>query len=152
MTSTRNRDAESRILETLRTHDQRESAILASYRRLVAESLDEGIRYLGNLLIEDEERHHQMVSEMANRIESWIEGTPVEHSTPALSPRVDPGLLEETRRMLDCEHQDAKELRLLQKELRYTPATSLLPLLVELMLQDTAKHIEILRFIRTYTG
>jgi hypothetical protein len=152
MTDARNLEAEARILDTLRAHDQREGAILESYRRLVGESLDEGIQYLGKLLIEDEERHHQIVNEMANRVESWMKNTAIEDSTPALSPRVDPGLLEETRRLLDCEHQDAKELRHLQKELRYTPATSLLPLLVELMLQDTAKHIEILRFIRTYTG
>jgi hypothetical protein len=143
---------DARVLETLRTHDLRESSILASYRRMVEESPDEGIRYLGRLIIEDEERHHLVINEMANRIESSIEGRSIEPSTPALSPRVDRGLLEETRRLIALERQDAKELRLLQKELRYAPATSLLPLLVKLMLHDTQRHIEILRFIRTYTG
>jgi hypothetical protein len=40
----------------------------------------------------------------------------------------------------------------LQWELRDGPPASLLPLLVKLTLDDTAKHIEILRFIRAYTG
>ena len=141
-----------RALETLRAHDERESAILASYSHLVAESSDEGVRYLGALIIEDEERHHQMINEMVNRIDSSIHGVSVEPSTPSLSPRVDRVLLDETRRLITLERQDAKELRLLQKELRSVPATSLLPLLVKLMLHDTARHIEILRFIRAYTG
>jgi rubrerythrin len=145
-------ESDARVLETLRTHDARESAILASYRRLVDESSNEGVRYLGRLIIEDEERHHELISEMANRIDSWIQGRSVEPSTPVLSPRVDRELLEETRRLIALERQDAKELRLLQKELRYAPATSLLPFLVKLMLQDTARHIEMLGFIRAYAG
>ncbi len=102
--------------------------------------------------MDDEERHHEVIREMANRIESWMQGATIEPGIPSLSPRVDPDLLEETRRLIALERQDAKELRLLQKELRYAPPTSLLPLLVKLMLHDTARHIEILRFIRTYTG
>ncbi len=133
-------------------HDEREQDILASYRRLVDESPDEGIRYLGRLIIEDEERHHQILDEMVNRIESWLHDMSLEPATPALSPRVDSMLLEQTRRLIALERQDAKELRLLQRELRDAPRTSLLPLLVKLMLDDTARHVEILRFIRAYTG
>jgi hypothetical protein len=103
-------------------------------------------------MIEDEERHHQLIEEMANRVESWLVEVEIEPETPALSPRADPALLDETRRLLALERQDARELRLLRRELRDTPTTSLLRFLAELMLRDTAKHIEILRFIRTYTG
>jgi hypothetical protein len=139
-------------LTTLRTHGEREDELLASYRRLVDESSDEGVRYLGRLMIEDEQRHHQLIDDMANRIESWLVEVEIEPETPALSPRADRGLLDGTRRLLALERQDARELRLLRRELRDTPTTSLLRFLAELMLRDTAKHIEILRFIRTYTG
>jgi len=145
-------ESDARILETLRTHDERERAILETYRRLIDQSPDEGVRYLGRLIIKDEERHHELIAEMANRIDSWRLGSSIEPAIPSLSPQVDPELLEATRRLIALERQDAKELRLLQRELRYAPATSLLPLLVKLMLHDTAQHIEILRFIRTYTG
>ena len=145
-------ESDARVLETLRTHGERERAVLAAYQRLVEESSDEGIRYLGRLIIEDEDRHHRVIDEMANRVDSWMQGTAVEPSTPELTPRVDRDLLDETHRLLELEHEDAKELRRLQKKLRYAPPTSLLPLLVKLMLHDTAKHIEILTFIRTYTG
>jgi hypothetical protein len=145
-------EADARILEILRIHDERERAILESYRRLVDDTTDDGIRYLGRLIIDDEERHHEVIREMTNRIDSWMHRTSAELGTPSLSPRVDRDLLDATRRLLTLERQDAKELRLLQKELRYAPPTSLLPLLVKLMLHDTARHIEILQFIRTYTG
>jgi hypothetical protein len=144
-------EADTKILEMLRTHDARESAVLAAYQRLVDESTDEGIRYLGRLILDDEARHHQILGEMAERVDTWRYGSG-DGGTPPLTPRVDRELLDETRRLIALERDDAKELRRLQKELRYAPATSLLPLLVKLMLHDNAKHIEILRFIRTYAG
>jgi hypothetical protein len=140
------------VLTTLRTHGEREDEVLAAYRRLVEGSSDEGVRYLGRLMIEDEERHHRLIDEMASRIESWLVEVEIDAETPALSPRVDRELIDGTGRLLALERQDAKELRLLRRELRDTPATSLLRFSADLMLRDTAKHIEILRFIRTHTG
>jgi hypothetical protein len=145
------READARILELLRTHDAREGAVLAAYQRLVDESTDEGIRYLGRMILDDEERHHQVLGQMAERVDAWMHGSG-DAGTPSLTPRVDSELLDETRRLIALERADAKELRHLQTELRYAPATSLLPLLVKLMLHDNAKHIEILKFIRTYAG
>ncbi len=144
--------SDARVLETLRAHGERERAVVAGYQRLEESSNDEAIKYLARLIIDDEERHRQVLEEMANRLESWIAGRTVGPSTPALVPQVDRGLLDATHELIHLEHEDAKELRLLQRELRYAPATSLLPLLVELMLHDTEKHIEILHFIRAYSG
>ena len=153
MRSDVDRGSPVRLLETLRTHAEGEATVLASYRRLVDESPDEGVRYLGRLIIEDEERHHNVIAEMCNRIDSWIiEGLSIEPSTPALSPRVDRVLLEETRRLIALERRDARELRALKRQLRNTPPISLLPLLVNLMLHDTETHIEILQFIHAYAG
>ncbi len=145
-------ESDARVLETLRRHDEHEDELLAAYRRLAEQSDDEGIRYLCELIIDDEQHHHRVIADMANRIDAWIKGSDGTAGTPLLAPRVDRSLLEDTRQLIASEREDAKELRALQKELRYAPATSLLPLLVKLMLHDTAKHVEILRFIRTYAG
>jgi len=144
-------EADTTILELLRTHDARESAVLAAYQRLVDESTDEGVRYLGRMILDDEARHHQILGEMAERVDTW-RNDGGDGGTPSLTPRVDRELLDETRGLIALERADAKELRQLQRELRYAPATSLLPLLVKLMLHDNAKHIEILQFIRAYAG
>jgi len=144
-------ESDAKILEHLRTHDSREGAVLDAYRRLVEQTADEGIRYLGRIIIDDEERHHHLLAGMAERIEVWMHQRE-DGGTPPLTPTLDPELLEQTRQLIALERDDARELRQLQKELRYAPATSLLPLLVKLMLHDNAKHIEMLRFIRAYTG
>ena len=151
MTPVPDQEADTKILELLRTHDARESAVLAAYQRLIDESTDAGIQYLGRMILEDEKRHHEVLGQMAERVDTWMH----DHGnagTPPLTPSVDRELLDETRRLIALERADARELRKLQKELRYAPATSLLPLLVKLMLHDNAKHIEILQFIRTYAG
>jgi transposase len=146
------REPYERLLKTLRAHSDRESAVLDAYRHLVEGSDDEGVRYLGRLIMHDEERHHEVINEMANRVESWMQGVDVEPSTPALSPHVDRELLDETRRLIELEHEDAKELRQLRHELHDAPPSSLLPFLVTLMIHDTETHIEILRFIHAHTG
>ena len=152
MRSYRDLESDARMLDTLRTLDDREGVVLASYRRLVADDPDEAIRYLGRLLVQDEERHQKVTSEIEHRVDTWILGHDVEASIPALAPRVDRMLLATTRQLIALERQDGNDLRLLQRELRGVPASSLLPLLVRLMRLDTARHIEILRFIRSYTG
>jgi bacterioferritin (cytochrome b1) len=57
-------------------------------------------------------------------------------------------LLDATRRFLAVERDDAKQLRQLMKELHDVEDTTLWALLVRLMLLDTEKHIEILRFVQ----
>ena len=142
----------NRLLDKLRAHDANEDALLNAYRSLANADPDDGIRYLAGLIAEDEERHHRLLAEMAERVETWRRAEGDESGTPHLSPRIDRALLETTRQLIKSEREDAKELRRLRRELHNAGGASLLPLMVELMLRDTAKHIEILRFIRTYTG
>jgi rubrerythrin len=144
-------DATKALLRTLRSHDANEGALLEAYRAVAEGDPDPGVRYLAQLIIDDEERHHALLEEMASQVESWANGVGGP-GTPPLSPRVDRALLETTRQLIAREREDAKELRRLRRDLHQVAKTSLLPLLVELMLHDTAKHIEILHFVRDYTG
>ena len=59
-------------LDALAAHGEHEAAALAAYRRLIENSADEGVKYLGRLILEDEERHHHLIAEMSNRIASWV--------------------------------------------------------------------------------
>jgi hypothetical protein len=149
MTVTPDRDFEYEILALLESHGAREGEALDAYKR-VAEGSDAGaaVRYLVGLILEDEERHHQVFAEMANQIRSIVWEVDVEPRVPAMTPRDDPQLLAETRRLLAFEKGDAKELRELRRALRHSPPSSLHPLLVDLMRHDTAKHIAILEHIQ----
>lgn len=140
------------LLKTLTKHSQREGTAIDAYRHLIDESTDEGVKYLGRLILEEDARHQHLVTEMINRIESWNQGIDIEPSTPAIEPRVDAKLLEATRELIKLERLDAHALSEFKHSLHRTPPTSLLPLLVTLMLQDTARHIEILQFIHDYAA
>jgi hypothetical protein len=143
------RDLEHAVLNLLETHGEREGAALAAYERVAQESSPGGaVQYLIRLILEDESRHHRVFGEMANELKSFVWEVDVEPRVPAMGDHRDPDLLAETKRLLAFEKHDAKELRLLRKELRRAPRSSLQPLLVDLMLHDTAKHISILEFIR----
>jgi hypothetical protein len=68
---------------------------------------------------------------------------------PHLRPHASPELKEATRQLLKMEKADSVELHRLREQLDGGPESSLLPLLVDLMINDTAKHIAILSFIRS---
>ena len=53
-----------------------------------------------------------------------------------------------TETLLERERADAKELRQLASELKSVKQKSLWQLLIKLMEMDTAKHIEILKFVK----
>ena len=148
--------AHAELIEMLRSHGQREGSALASYERLAEESDDEGLRYLVRLILDDETRHHHQIDDMLNdelHPFRWYEES--EQVVPTIKVRDDPALRAETERLLAFEHDDMKELRRLRKELRWSHGNPqgdpLVPLLVDLMLHDTAKHIDILEFIRART-
>ena len=117
------------------------------HRGVQRRTSSDGIRYLVRLILDDEVRHHRVFDEMANGLKSFVLEVEIEPQVPAMSPRPDPALLEETHRLLAVEKEDAKELRHLRKALKHSPRSSLHPLLVDLMLQDTKKHIAILEHI-----
>ena len=145
------RDFEISLLQLFEHHGEAEGEILESYREIAARSSSgEAIQFLVRLILEEEDRHHELFAKMANEIKSILWEVPVEPRLPAMKARSDPELLAETKRLLKFEKHDAKELRALRKSLRGTSKHSLDPLMVELMLHDTAKHIAILEYIKAH--
>jgi hypothetical protein len=143
------RSVDNALIEMLSSHGQREGTALASYLRFAEQCDDEGLRYLVRLIMEDETRHHHQIAEMLNSVESFVREVEIQPSVPGTNVRNDSTLRHETERLLAFEKEDAKELRALQNELRHSHGNPLLPLLADLMLHDTAKHIAILSFIRS---
>lgn len=143
-------DEEIAIAELLGEHGPREGAALAAYKRLADGVDDPGIRYLVELIMADEERHHRIINEMLHQIQSFVWETHVDPQVPYLGTIVDPELRAATDELIELEKQDAKELRRLKRQMRGQPSSSMLPLLVELMEHDTAKHIAMLKLIRAH--
>ena len=141
------------IYAHLTNHIATERGLLEEYSDIADRTESRAFRYLVNLLIEDEIRHHTIFSEIAESVETIALMKAREPAVPLIDfVRTDrDAVLDATERLLEHEREDARELKRLQRELRDTKDDSLNGLLVELMQRDTQKHIAILRFVRKRT-
>ncbi len=143
---------ERELFAHLTNHLEAERGLLEQYSALAENTSSNALRYLVNLLIEDERRHHRLFAELAKSLEATalLTGDPPVpyldfHQADTESVRV------LTKELLARERDDARECKRLHRELRDLKDTTLWDLLIELMERDTAKHIAILRFVADHT-
>jgi len=138
----------------LTSHVEAERGLLEEYSLVAQESPSIAFRYLVNLLIEDEIRHHRIFTDLAESLktDALLEGKDPVVPNLDFNRANSNAVLDLTERLLQRERQDADELRRLQRELRVVKDTSLWSLLVDLMERDTQKHIAILRFVKKHAG
>ena len=142
---------EQEIFDYVSGHVATEAAILNEYQLLAEDpTASPAFRYLANLILADERRHHQLFNDLAASVRQMAEMRLEEEPIPSLH-----GLRSDRERiraatdqLLATERADAKELKQFGKKLKEVHDTTLWGLLVELMQDDTAKHIKILTFIR----
>ena len=138
----------------LTSHVQTERGLLEGYRAAAVETPSKALRYLVNLLIEDEIRHHRIFMELAESLKAGALST----GEDPIVPDVDFGrenqdaVFDLTEQLLEKEREDARELKRLHHDLRDVKDTTLWDLLVDLMERDTQKHIAILHFVQRQSG
>lgn len=137
------------LVELLAKHGSEEGRILNEYERLAATTSDPAARYLIDLVLQDERRHHRMLVEVATAM-AWDTLGSTETSVPPLGWHLDEDLLDASRRMRRYEEQDRRELQALRKKLRPFEETTVWALIVDLMLLDTQKHAKILKFLERH--
>jgi hypothetical protein len=143
---------EEELYDHLSSHEQKEREILVKYQEAAAASKSAAFAYLASLIVDDEIRHHKTFRDLASALKSDAE---LRSEQPVI-PRLDVGksdpqqVLELTERLLASERADAKELHRLAGEMKDVRDTTVWWLLVKLMEMDTAKHIEILDFVRRH--
>ena len=142
---------EQQIYDYVSEHAATEGAMLEDYQRLAEdESGSPAFRYLANLILADERRHHELFNDLAESIrqmaELRLEDEPIASLHGLRSDRE--RIRSATERLRAAERADAKELKQLSKMLKEVRETTLWGLLVDLAQDDTAKHIKILSFIR----
>ena len=142
-------EVDARLLAIIEGHVGSEVDLLRSYQAVAENDPADYVRYLTDLIISDEKRHHQLLVEMANNLRAGIAGGDTSDRVPWLVRPKRPG---ELQRAVDAlirrERRDRRELKRLRRALRPRRKTSLLSPLVETMLLDTRKHIVLLRAIR----
>ena len=136
-------DAE--LIAHLERHLTEEADILDEYRAL-ADSDDEPVSYLARLILEDEHRHHRLLTEMLNQRRSGALLNDERPRVPWLSPLHDRrNLRARIRRLRAFERQDLRQLRKLRRQLGNLRRDSLNGLLVDALIMDTRKHQHYLR-------
>jgi hypothetical protein len=137
----------------LSSHAQAERGLLEDYSAIAEKTESKAFRYLVNLLIEDEIRHHRLFAELAESLKTEALTLGEEPTVPYLDfERSDPvAVRAATKTLTESEERDARELKHLHRELREVKDTSLWSILVDLMERDTEKHLAVLRFVREHT-
>jgi hypothetical protein len=137
---------DERILKHLEGHLDEESALLAEYQELQRTSDNPAVRYLVGLLLEDEQRHHRVLSEMLNQFRTSVYLAEQEPRVPYMIHRRDPAAAAATKRLRRAERHDMRALRSLRRKLKFMRRRSLDGVIVDSMIMDTRKH---LRYLRT---
>lgn len=144
---------ELEIYTHLTNHARQEIDILQEYSRAAEKTESKALAYLVNLLLEDEQRHHRLFTELAESLKADAELRPEGPVVPSVDfDRIDGRAVAElTDELLEQEKKDAEELKRLRRALRDVEDTTLWAVLVDLMQRDTEKHIAILRFVQRHT-
>jgi len=143
---------EEELYTHLTTHMGNEIDLLKAYREAAAESKSAAFRYITELIMDDEIRHHRLFEELANALRSDVEMRPVEPAVPDLAGfgELPDRVVELTDALLAREEEDAAELRHLARQMRDVRDTTLWQIIVKVMELDTEKHAELLRFVRKH--
>lgn len=137
------------LFRYLTEHVRIEGAMLAEYTEVAEQTESNAMQYLVGLLVDDERRHHRHFLELAESLKAEAELSRDEPVIPRLDfHKVDQErLVEVTKRLLENERDDVRELKRLRRELRDVKDTTLWGVLVDIMMRDTEKHIAILQFV-----
>ena len=141
---------EQDLYDYLTSHLDNEREIVTSYREVAESDSSPAFRYLANLILEDEERHHRLMANLAEAVASAADLSPGEHAVPALRglERDHDRVLALTDQFLAIEREDLADLKQLRKKLKEVEDTTLWGMLVQMMQDDTEKHIRMLTFVR----
>jgi rubrerythrin len=136
------------LINYLTAHMDSERDVLRSYAEL-AETAESGhVRYLIELILADEVRHHQLFGEMINALRAEMDQRDISPRLPDFRPGLaSPEILDETRRLLKLEKRDTQDLTRLKRELSKVDDTRWWSVLVDVMKLDTKKHVMLLELI-----
>jgi hypothetical protein len=142
---------EDSVYEHVSSHGEVEGAILDEYEELANdEEMSPAFRYLARMILDDESRHHRIFDDLATTMDILRRHTGEEPPVPSLTGfRADRHrITAATDRLLRVEREDLRELKEFSKELKELRNVTLWGFLIELMIDDTKKHIKILEFVR----
>jgi len=136
------------LFDTLMAHEREEEEVIEAYEAFAGDTRSDAVRYLIRLIVDDEKRHHRVLSELANAVRDDATFEKHEARVPYLDVRKgDDSVLKLTESFLAIENRERKEFKRLARKTR-TVGGELDAFIVSLLEADTERHIRILRFIK----
>lgn len=141
---------EQQIYDHIVKHVESEMDVIRSYERLAEQTDTPAFAYLARMILEDERRHHQLLNDLAEtiKVSAQLSGKPTPIPDLEMWGADREQILAETKRYLELEKEDNKELARLAKELRDVKDTTIWEFVIRLIQRDNDKHQSILKFIR----
>lgn len=138
-----------KLLNEFEAHEGKEEQTIENYRKIIADVQNPVTRFVMQLILSDEEKHravtHSMVSTLKGSL-TWtkpagsLEGSPDETT-------VSRQLLAVTDEFIALEKSGIKEYKVLLKQSE-DYYNGLFKILLNSMIRDSEKHVELLEFIR----
>jgi rubrerythrin len=137
----------------LQEHMDTEREALRSYAHLAEETKSDRVRFLIQMVIDDEVRHHRLFQDMIHWMRSEHSGREDIESRIGTKAAVGVGderehLVELTDQLLKMEQDDERELKELERIVTEVVDTAWWSSLVEAMRLDTRKHIMLMEAIK----
>lgn len=141
--------AVQRLMHEFQTHESDEARWLGIYRKLAHESEDPLIRFLLNLIIADEERHHEIIGHIVSGLQNDLAWTSSKKGVvkSAEQDKQAKDFLEIVERLLAVERDGIGEYEKLVKTTEGF-RQGLFGMLCKSMIHDSLKHLDILDFLK----
>ena len=138
-----------KLVNEFEAHERQEGEFLKRYKELAAMSDNRMIKFLLQMIVSDEERHHAIARAMASTLKGDLNWTRPDDAIRGLYDlKAEKGnLLGVTEDFIAIEKEGINEYRSLTKESKGY-YRDLFVLLFRSMIRDSEKHIEILEFLR----
>jgi len=138
-----------RLLNEFEAHEGKEEKAIDHYKQVLGDVKNPVNRFLLQMIISDEEKHRAVTHAMASTLKGSLTWSKPEGSLEGGvdSPANTAQLLAVTEEFLELERAGVKEYKLLLKESEGY-YHGLFKILVESMIRDSEKHIELLDYLR----
>ena len=145
------RSAFEQLIYCFTAHERDEQRFLEEYRDIAVQQANPLVRFLFQMIISDEEKHHGVVHAITSTLNTDLVGPRSSDGLPALgriSGQEKETLLKLTAEFIQTELDGIKTYKaLLKPSVDYYGG--LLVILIQTIIHDSEKHLMILRFIDT---
>ena len=138
-----------RLMNEFESHEMHETVSLQKYKEILEKTDNPLVRFLIELILADEEKHHTVLHAMTSTLKGSVTWTHLQNAIEGLYNlgREKDEILKVTEDFIHAEKKEVVEYRKLMRASK-TYYQGLFTLFLAAMIHDSEKHVEILEFLR----